>query len=86
MAQPKTQNKENGSARPIKPTKTLGDARRVVFECIDDVRQKKLPAAEMNSITTGVATAIRTYKLELEVLKMCNLKPDASFLQLIGKV
>lgn len=86
MEQKKTQNKENGSARPIKPTKTLGDARRVIFECIDDVRAKKLPAAEMNAITTGVATSIRTYRLELEVLKMCNLKPDANFMQLIGKV
>lgn len=66
----------------MKPTETIVDARKMLFECLDQVRAGKLPAADMNAITNGVGKAISTYKLQLEILKLANQKPGADFLQI----
>lgn len=62
--------------------KSLSDMRTALLEDIQNTRDKKMDAKDLNAIKGAFDTVVRTVKLELEFAKLSNIKPRSDFMQL----
>lgn len=68
--------------KPLQPTTTPRDLLGVVYETIDNVRAKKMPANDANAINNLVRTGVGVIRLDIDLMKMTGQKPTADYLQL----
>lgn len=64
------------------PLKNMNDIRAMLCAEIEKLIEQKTTPANVNAITNATGKILSTIKLEIEVGKLTNRKPNTSFLQL----
>lgn len=64
----------------------MNDIRAMLCDEIQNLRNNKTTAANVNAITNATGKVLSTIKLEMEYAKLMNKQPDVGFIQLAEKV